>query len=278
MKKTRIDTSDLDEITTAFEGEQASRKDFVQRIYLPVNSKKRVCFISDKPQKLGTVSSVALVHYLRLKSNKTGKTYNSMVTSPTTLDSDASDPLIDAGSKPKATIHFTVVDLSGWTDKNGVKKGKRTKALLAPKSESGAVLLANIKVQRKQGKELHGSVYIVQRSTNPMSPNTGDIFMYQKHLSDAKLLEMLRSVDPKATLDEMNISELLAPPSEKELKILAKQAFGGAAVTERDEDEDEDEDEEPRRKKSRRVEAEDDDEGEDEDDDEDESPFDDDDD
>ena len=260
------------EAQSAFEEDNKNRE-YVRRFRLPPGTERRICFISDAPQRMSDNSIKVYEHNVQMPGAKGKAPWWRQFTSPTTFDVDAVDPLQDAGSNPQLVVFYTIVDMSAWKDRNG-KTHKYQKQLLGAKKEAFGVIQAAIKPPVKKGRSLHGAVFTVTRGSEKTSSATGTSYVFEKYLSDENLLALMQKYDPKADLAEFDISEILKPLSERELKVIARRAFGAGAVDVPDDDEDDDENEKPV-KKSRKIAPEEDDDDVDEDADDDgiEDPF-----
>lgn len=84
-----------------------------------------------------------------------------------------------AGEYASGVSVFTVIDLTEYTDKKGVKH-EATKRLFVAKSETLSRLQHQIKKREEKDQSLRGAVYEIHRTEGDKIPRVGDDFEFQE--------------------------------------------------------------------------------------------------
>ena len=100
----------------------------------------------------------------------------------------------------KAVRFFTVIDVDGYTNRDGIEV-KNQRRLLAAKKGTVEILKRRFATLQKQGKDLRGAMFNVYRSNEDKGPSVGTDFEYMEHVDLSDYPET----------DEFDYAELLAP-------------------------------------------------------------------
>ena len=85
----------------------------------------------------------------------------------------------DGKAKRYKGMFFSVLDLSEWTDKKGVKHSCEKKLLVA-KKDTAEKLGRKWLARQEQGQSLRGAMFKVYRGSTDKSPSVGDDFEFVK--------------------------------------------------------------------------------------------------
>jgi hypothetical protein len=131
-------------------------------------------------------------------------------------------PLCDSGNRNYAVAAYTVINHTGYTNKEG-KKIQNIKQLLLCKNK------VNTKLLRKKQEDAEGSlknaVFVFHRDQQKES-SVGEDITFKKHLTEKELRAVLQKsgMDAKQieeALTPFNYPEIFAPRSEEELRRIA---------------------------------------------------------
>ena len=189
---------DLDRIEK--EIQERRNTNTVYRFWLPPSKTTRIVFLDDNPP-------IYEEHQLKIKGD-----WRNWFTCGTPLGMPCE--CCERGDRPYTAGAYTIIDGTEWTDKKGnVHKNERK--LFVAKFET-LKKLKQISVKRGG---LRGCVFEVTR-TSDTSPSTGDMFDFEKKLTEEELQKLF-----KENAEPYNYDEILAPKSPSDLgKELDKEA------------------------------------------------------
>jgi hypothetical protein len=184
---------DLEQIEKEIEAKRSSNK--VHRFWMPVGKTTRIVFLDDKPP-------VYEEHNPQINGSwKHWFTCNKMFGEPCSH--------CEAGTYAYTAGAYTIIDGTEWVDKKG-KTHKNEKKLFVAKIDT----LKKLKqISAKRGG-LRGCVFEVSR-TGDKSPGTGDMFDFEKKLSEEELKKLFGGQDGKGH-EPYNYDEVLAPKDAEE--------------------------------------------------------------
>lgn len=171
--------------------------DRVFRFWMPTGTTTRIVFLDDVPP-------IYEEHQLQINGDwKNWFTCLKQFGKPC--------PHCEASSYAYTAGAYTIIDGTEWKDKQG-NVHKNEKKLFVAKIDT----LKKLKqISAKRGG-LRGCVFEVSR-TGDKSPGTGDMFDFEKKLTEEELVAMFGKKDPKGA-QGYNYDEILAPKDAEETK------------------------------------------------------------
>jgi len=223
---------------------EASQRTFVPRFFMRTKEKARVIFLDSEPHTV-------LEHVIPDGINqRTGKRKFRNITSPKTWDSEADDPLVDAGNKPATVWYFTILDGRQRETRDG-KKVRWEKKIIGFKMQAYDILrrrLARIKKRSGGKKGLRFAVFECRRGSSDREPSTGIDWEYIGHHNRAKVAKLAKMGNREATIESIDFDDVLGLLPAKELRGIAKRFEAKMDSGEDDDyedDDDLDDDDEP---------------------------------
>lgn len=176
-----------------------SRENFVPRLWLKTNSQKQVLFLSPGQP----------IYPTKEHQVKVGKRWQNWATCLQVVGKKC--PLCEVAVEVSMfyaydAAHFSLIDIEGYTKKDGTKV-EMVKTLLCAKSSTLSLLKHRYSQRAKKGETLRGAIFDVFRSNDGKSPAVGDMW-------DFNSMYDLSQIEDQSLTEEFDLRTILKPNEE----------------------------------------------------------------
>jgi len=186
------------------------RSNTAYRFWIPSGNTTKIIFVDDNPPIIGE-------HQLKINGD-----WKNWHTCPASIDSKDECGYCKAGDRPYSAAFYTIIDMTEWTDKKGVKHANEKKLFVAKQKTWNKL---KMKSRKYKQKEENGLVYVcfdVSRSSSDAS-SVGDDFEFVKRYTEQEL----KAIATKGDITPFDYEKILKPKGKEDvMRTLAKTDMG----------------------------------------------------